>query len=81
MLDIYRLGDDVLREPCARVNTFDSALAMLTDAMFETMIEADGVGLAAPQVGISQRFFVVDTRREGERIAFFNPEIIETSER
>ena len=79
MLDIYKLGNDVLREPCARVSKFDNALAMLTDAMFETMIEADGVGLAAPQVGISQRFFVVDTRREGERIAFFNPEIIETS--
>lgn len=80
MLDIYTLGDEVLREPCERVSEFDSALAMLTDAMFETMIDADGVGLAAPQVGVSLRFFVVDTRREGERLAFFNPEIVETSD-
>ena len=51
---------------------------MLIDAMFDTMDEADGVGLAGPQVGVSQKLFVVDDRK-GNRIAFINPEIIETS--
>lgn len=79
MLDIYTLGEDVLREGTSEVDKFDSALKMLVDAMFETMDEADGVGLAAPQVGVSQRIFVVDTRRSPEeRLAFINPEIIET---
>lgn len=80
MLDIYRYGDEVLREPTRDVTKFDDALAMLVDAMFDTMIEADGVGLAGPQVGVSSRLFVVDTRREGERIAFINPDIVETSD-
>lgn len=80
MLDISLLGDEVLREPTERVTVFDSALSLLVDAMFDTMDEADGVGLAAPQVGVSKRIFVVDTRQEGGRIAFINPEIVETSE-
>ena len=80
MLEIYKLGEDVLTEPTTKVTEFDSALEMLVDAMFETMDEAEGVGLAAPQVGVSKRIFVVDTRRgEDERIAFINPEILETS--
>ncbi|MDD7588910.1 peptide deformylase [Bullifex porci] len=78
MLDIYKLGEDVLYTPTQRVTKFDSALKLLVDAMFETMDEADGVGLAAPQVGVSQKLFVVDDRN-GNRIAFINPEIIETS--
>ncbi len=76
MLDIYKLGEDVLYTPTQRVTKFDSALKLLVDAMFETMDEADGVGLAAPQVGVSQKLFVVDDRK-GNRIAFINPEIIE----
>ncbi len=80
MLEIYKLGEDVLTEPTEKVTQFDSALKMLVDAMFETMDEAEGVGLAAPQVGVSKRIFVVDTHRgENERIAFINPEILETS--
>lgn len=80
MLDIYTLGDEVLRDATSEVDKFDSALEMLVDAMFETMDEADGVGLAAPQVGVSNRIFVVDTHRSPEeRLAFINPEIIETS--
>ena len=79
MLDIYTLGEEVLREKCEPVKTFDDGLAVLVDAMLDTLEEADGIGLAAPQIGVSKRFFVVDTRREGERYAFINPEIIETS--
>lgn len=57
---------------------FGNGLQNTVDDMFETMYEAGGVGLAAPQVGISQRFFVMDVPVEGEpnRIAFFNPEIV-----
>ena len=78
MLDIYKLGEDVLYTPTEKVKKFDSALKMLIDAMFDTMDEADGVGLAGPQVGVSQKLFVVDDRK-GNRIEFINPEIIETS--
>jgi len=79
MLDIYKLGEEVLYEPCNKVEKFDSALKTLVEAMFDTMIEADGVGLAAPQIGSSDQIFVVDTREEGERLCFINPSIIETS--
>ncbi len=76
MLDIYTIGEEVLREKGTRVTEFDSALAILIDAMYDTLEEADGIGLAAPQIGVSKRFFVVDTRRSGERYAFINPEIV-----
>ncbi len=79
MLDIYTLGEDVLRQQAQKVTEFDSSLTMLIDAMFETMEEANGIGLAAPQVGILKRFFVVDTRNSGEKLAFINPEIVEMS--
>ena len=80
MLDIYTLDDEVLREDTESVKSFYSSHRMLVDAMFETLTEADGVGLAAPQVGVSRKFFIVDLH-EGEkgRYVFVNPEIIETS--
>ncbi len=80
MLDIYTLGDEVLRGKAERVTVFDNALSIFVDAMFGTMADSDGIGLAAPQVGALNRLFVVDTRRPGERRVFINPEIIETSE-
>jgi peptide deformylase len=79
MLDIYTLGEEVLREKAQPVKKFDSAVAILVDAMFDTMEEGDGIGLAGPQIGVSQRIFVVDTRHPDERMAFINPEIVETS--
>mgnify|MGYP000545434112 CR=1 FL=1 len=79
MLDIYTLGEDVLRKKTEKVTEFDSSLTMLIDAMFETMEESDGIGLAAPQVGILKQFFVVDTRKQNEKIAFINPQIIDMS--
>ncbi len=78
MLDIYTLGEEILREKCKPVKIFDSALGMLIDAMFTTMAEANGVGLAAPQVGVDSRLFVVDIPDFGKRV-FINPQIIETS--
>jgi peptide deformylase len=57
---IRTLGDPVLREPARDVDRFDAALAGLRDDMLETMYDAPGVGLAAPQIGLSLRFFVFD---------------------
>ena len=80
MLDIYTLDDEVLREDTEKVTVFDNSLKMLVDAMFDTLVEADGVGLAAPQIGVSKKFFIVDLRRGDDgRYVFINPEIIETS--
>ncbi|MBK5200195.1 MAG: peptide deformylase [Spirochaetaceae bacterium] len=78
MLDIFTLGEEILTIKCKKVETFDSSLTLLIDAMFDSMDEADGVGLAAPQVGIDMRLFVVDDQK-GTRREFINPEIVETS--
>lgn len=78
MLEIYTIGEDILREKCKKVEKFDSALELLVNAMLEKMDEADGVGLAAPQVGVNLRVFVIDDHK-GVRRAFINPEIVETS--
>ncbi len=78
MLDIYTLGEEILKERCKPVKTFDSALRILIDAMFTTMEEAQGVGLAAPQVGVDQRFFIVNIPDFGKKV-FVNPQITATS--
>ena len=78
ILEIVKIGDDVLKTKCAPVKEIDSSLKMLTEAMLDELLEADGVGLAAPQIGIPQRFFVVDIR-DGKKYVFINPEIVETS--
>lgn len=75
--NIRKYGDDVLRKQCREVEQIDKRLLTLIKDMFETMYEADGVGLAAPQVGILKRLFVIDIG-EGP-LVFINPEIIETS--
>ncbi|MFY4773835.1 peptide deformylase [Metabacillus sp. RGM 3146] len=68
---------DVLEKPCEKVSAFDKELIKLLKDMHETMLEADGVGLAAPQVGISKRVAVVDIGDEFGRIELINPKIIE----
>ena len=75
--NIRKFGDDVLRKKCREVNGIDERLLTLIEDMKETMYEADGVGLAAPQVGILKRLVVIDIG-EGP-LVFINPEIIETS--
>jgi peptide deformylase len=76
ILRIRTLGDPVLREPAKPVTDFGSSLRKLFDDMVETMTAAPGVGLAAPQVGISSRLFVFD---DGETGPMFmaNPELSE----
>ena len=75
--NIVKLGeDDVLRKRCRRVDKFDKRLWTLMDDMADTMYEADGAGLAAPQVGILKRVVVIDV---GEGlIELVNPEIMES---
>jgi len=69
-------NDDVLRKKCKRVEVFDEKLGILLDDMAETMYKANGVGLAAPQVGILRRAVVVDV---GEGLLeLVNPEIVKS---
>ena len=76
---ILKFGDPVLEQPAATVTRFDAELRKLIEDMFESMYEAHGVGLAAPQIGISRRIAVVDvTFKEdpAQKIVLINPEII-----
>ncbi len=72
-------GDEILRKTCKPVEKMTNRLSQLIDDMFDTMYEADGVGLAAPQVGILRRIVVIDVRGDEEPLALVNPEIIEMS--
>ena len=88
--NIVKEGDPILNKVCRPVTNFDDRLATLLDDMHETMIAADGVGLAGPQVGMLRRLFVVwDTTDAPEEIPedyeykfidFVNPEILAVSE-
>ena len=71
--------EPALHKVCKPVTDFDPKLHKLLDDMTETLIESGGVGLAAPQVGILRRVFLVDVgEEENEIVEFINPEIIET---
>ena len=60
-------GDPVLRRPAARIETFDDSVQELVADMFETLAASNGVGLAAPQIGVSKRVFVFDAPDEDEQ--------------
>ncbi len=85
--EIVLIGDDVLRKKARRVRVFDEKLHELLDDMLETLEHASGVGLAAPQVGISERVVVIrlpDDEEEygpdaGVLYELVNPEIIKAS--
>ena len=80
--NIREIGDEILRKHAKPVEQMTERVARLIEDMFDTMYEADGVGLAAPQVGILRRIFVVDTtmdESEPQRYVMINPEILETS--
>lgn len=78
IIPIRRAGDPVLREKARRVRTIDSSIHKLIEDMWETMYDAPGVGLAAPQIGISLRVVVIDVN-DDKPIALINPEIVKRS--
>ncbi len=75
---IREIGDPVLTKKCKEVTEVTPRLKDLIDDMFETLYEANGVGLAAPQVGILKRVVVIDTTGE-DPLLMINPRILETS--
>lgn len=81
ILKIYQYPEPVLRQETEKVTAFDDELAKLVEDMGETMYDAPGIGLAAPQIGKSLKLIVVDTTRdpEGEKefMAMVNPEIVD----
>jgi peptide deformylase len=77
-LRIVKLGGEILREKTLPVKRFGDELRATTEAMIKLMDGKQGVGLAAPQVGIRERFFVVHVKNDVPR-TFVNPSIIETS--
>jgi peptide deformylase len=85
VLEIRQIGDPALRKRSTKITHFDQALKQLADDMIETMHEANGVGLAAPQVGVSKQLIVVempddeDYPNPGERWILCNPEVAKAS--
>ena len=82
-LDIIIAPDPVLKRTATRVETVDDRIRTLMDDMLETMYEAPGIGLAAPQVGVLERVIVVDvTGKDEERQPYrlVNPELVWTSD-
>lgn len=79
--EIRIFGDPVLRQRAQEVDAFGSDLEELVQDMFETMYHASGIGLAAPQIGLSVRVMVVDVpeseEEEGGKLALVNPRIVE----
>ena len=81
---IVKLGDPVLEKRAEPVSLFDDELKKLVDDMFESMYAAHGVGLAAPQIGISKRLAVIDVTFKEDpdaKLVLANPEIIHTEGR
>ncbi len=77
LLDIVVEGDDILRKKCKEVKRFDKDLAILLDDMYETMLKNNGCGIAAPQVGVLFRAFIIEI--EGMKVEFINPTLSEMS--
>ncbi|MGH7664052.1 MAG: peptide deformylase [Gemmatimonadaceae bacterium] len=75
-LDIHVFGSPLLREETRPVEAITAGIRQLADDMFETMYAAQGIGLAAPQVGRLERLAVLDV--DGHRLALINPEIVES---
>jgi peptide deformylase len=78
--EVVKWPDPVLARPGEPVTVFDAKLKKLVDEMFESMYAAQGIGLAAPQISISQRLTVIDVsfkKNPEEKLVLINPEIIE----
>ena len=78
IIEIREMGDNILNTVCKEVKEVTPRTKDLIDDMFDTMYEANGVGLAAPQVGILKRIVVIDVTGE-DPILMINPKILETS--
>jgi peptide deformylase len=77
---IVKYPDPVLQKPAEPITTFDANLRQLVDDMFASMYDAQGIGLAAPQIGLSQRLTVIDLsfqKDPKQKIVLINPEIVE----
>ncbi len=77
---ILKYPDPLLARKADPVTVFDKELKKLADDMFESMYAAEGIGLAAPQIGLSKRLFIVDTslgKNRDERLVLINPEIVD----
>ncbi len=72
ILDVVQLGNPVLRENCATIDTINEEIVTLAENMVETMYHARGVGLAAPQIGIALRMAVIDVSHDPQCVSFFN---------
>jgi peptide deformylase len=70
---------EILERPCKDVTKFDRKLGKILDDMYETMIEYDGVGLAAPQIGLDTRMAIVDIDDNSGTIEMINPRVLKTS--
>lgn len=89
ILPIYLYGQAVLREQCETIERSYPKLNELIDNMFETMYQAEGIGLAAPQIGLNIRLFIVDLeplaednpQYKGFKKVFINPQIIESKDK
>jgi peptide deformylase len=78
--EVVKWPDPVLAKPAAVVTVFDAKLKKLVDEMFESMYAAQGIGLAAPQISISQRITVIDVsfkKNPEDKLVLINPEIVE----
>ncbi len=74
--EIVKFGEDVLRQKCEPVTVFDEELWELLDDMYDTMVKSNGVGLAAPQVGVLKRVVVIDVEDKHGKIELINPIIV-----
>lgn len=79
ILKVVNYPAEILEQACKPVVKFDRKLAKLLENMYDTMIEYDGVGLAAPQIGLDARIAIVDIDDELGTIEMINPVILETS--
>lgn len=76
--EIRVIGDPVLKQPAALITDIDANLVRVADDMVETMYDAPGIGLAAPQVGVQKRLFVWDLNDGTGSHVMINPEIVES---
>ncbi|MCK4681812.1 peptide deformylase, partial [Candidatus Bipolaricaulota bacterium] len=77
-IEIRTYGDSVLRRTADQITEIDSETKQIAEKMVEAMLRANGIGIAAPQIGVSKRIIVLDL--DGKFHVLINPEIIETSQ-